>query len=81
MGLNLPSGGHISFGYYSAKKKISATRYFCVVVSVSSTLRLHFVSSLICTDDDVLVIIILVSFLNLYRTKWILKPVSLTMMA
>jgi glycine hydroxymethyltransferase len=26
MGLDLPSGGHLTHGYYSAKKKISATR-------------------------------------------------------
>ena len=26
MGLDLPSGGHLTHGYYTAKKKISATR-------------------------------------------------------
>ena len=28
MGLDLPSGGHLTHGYYSGHKKISATLYF-----------------------------------------------------
>ena len=28
MGLDLPDGGHLTHGYYTAKKKISATSMF-----------------------------------------------------